>query len=853
MIDFSKLITSSKEKVIEPRDIFMSLPNKDVKYGYPRDVQTEVWKQWFGQREKKDVIIKMNTGSGKTVVGLVILQSCLNEGKGPAVYVVPDNYLVSQVCDEAKKLGINVVYDKQDESGSIVHGEEKYSFKTKNSIFVTSIAKLVNGKSIFGMRQYNNITIGSIIIDDVHACMDIIEQQYTVKIDSLHPTYDKIIEIFSKYDEVRTNNQFWDATEKKDPGANKLIPFWVWQDCCDDILKMLQNVNYKEDTFAKFNLPLLIDCWKICNCVVSAKEIEITPKCIPMSKITSFENAARRIFMSATLSDDSVFVSTLGLDADKIKNIITPEKANDIGERFIIFPKHLNPQIKDADIIHQIQQISHTYNSVVIVPSFERAQFWKEQISDVSVQVLSSRDKNIESGILNLKNNSFVGITILVNKYDGIDLPDNACRFLVIDGLPAMRSHYNAVLFGMNPQDTRLCRESIQKIEQGMGRGVRSNNDYCVVVLMGDNLADALVNQEGDRFFSNATKQQYNISKQLWDQLMESGDSPSISDIFKLSDYVINRDKGWTTTIRAALNSVEYNKTPNIDSIVISQRQAFDKARIELYDNAFDIIEKAKNSNTMSDKAKGVLMQLMAEYRNFTNSAQGQELLRSAKSINEMVLNPKMGIQYQKLQFSSDGQVAKAISFKSNFSSDNNYIIRVDSILEDLVFSEGTYNTFEEAVKLVAEIIGITSSRPEKQGQNGGPDDLWVLDNSKYAVIECKNGVDPDTTCISKSDNAQLLSSIQWFKNTYNGNNFECYPIMIHRVSAADRKASINPNTRIMTPNLLDEFKKAVRNFATALVNMNLANPRAVAELLNMYRLNGTAIISNYTVLVENI
>ncbi len=45
----------------------------------------------------------MNTGSGKTVVGLMILKSCLNEEKGPAVYVVPDKFLVSQVCEEAKK------------------------------------------------------------------------------------------------------------------------------------------------------------------------------------------------------------------------------------------------------------------------------------------------------------------------------------------------------------------------------------------------------------------------------------------------------------------------------------------------------------------------------------------------------------------------------------------------------------------------------------------------------------------------------------------------------------------------------------------------------------------------------
>ncbi len=80
-IDFSRLSASSRPSSLEPRDIFMALPKKERGYGYPRDVQTEVWKQWFEKRNEKNTIIKMNTGSGKTVVGLTILQSCLNEKK----------------------------------------------------------------------------------------------------------------------------------------------------------------------------------------------------------------------------------------------------------------------------------------------------------------------------------------------------------------------------------------------------------------------------------------------------------------------------------------------------------------------------------------------------------------------------------------------------------------------------------------------------------------------------------------------------------------------------------------------------------------------------------------------------
>ena len=53
MLDFKKIIND----IINPREIFMSLPNR--KYDYPRDVQTEVWKQWIEKREEKDIIIKI--------------------------------------------------------------------------------------------------------------------------------------------------------------------------------------------------------------------------------------------------------------------------------------------------------------------------------------------------------------------------------------------------------------------------------------------------------------------------------------------------------------------------------------------------------------------------------------------------------------------------------------------------------------------------------------------------------------------------------------------------------------------------------------------------------------------------
>ncbi|HMO16153.1 MAG TPA: hypothetical protein PKD64_18645 [Pirellulaceae bacterium] len=87
-LDFSKITGPKTVDTLEnPKEIFSALPNKE--YNYLRDVQAEVLGQWFDKKEQKDIRLKMNTGGGKTIVGLLILKSCINRGLGPGVYVAP--------------------------------------------------------------------------------------------------------------------------------------------------------------------------------------------------------------------------------------------------------------------------------------------------------------------------------------------------------------------------------------------------------------------------------------------------------------------------------------------------------------------------------------------------------------------------------------------------------------------------------------------------------------------------------------------------------------------------------------------------------------------------------------------
>ena len=824
----SKLSGTSTPKAIEPREIFMKLPHKDM--GYARDVQTEVWKKWFVNRNKKDSIIKMNTGSGKTLVGLLILQSCLNEGKGPAIYVVPDRYLAKQVCEEAKKLGIMVTEDRDD-----------YRYTNCTAILVTPVHRIINGRSVFGMNSSHNYPIGSVLLDDVHACIDTINDQFSIHIPADNALYKSIIKMFEQQWKSYNSNSYIDIVSNQDPLKSVVVPFWLWQEKYSDVYSLLSSsCSCDNNKTIFFNLPLISDCFRTCDCFITSKCIEIIPEGISISKVTGFENAQRRIFMSATLSDDSVFVSTLGLNKDDVSEIITPDNANDIGDRLILFPRHLNRDITNDAIKERIYEISQSYNVVVLVPSLVRARFWDSDGSRIV-----NKD-NIDKEVENLKS-GHVGLRVFVNRYDGIDLPNDACRMLVIDGLPPIRNQKERYIIGVDPVSKVLIREQIHRIEQGMGRGVRSNMDSCCIVLMGDTLSDVLLRTDGVSFFSSATQKQYSLSKELWDLLVQEKCKPSIDDIFELADYSLNQELEWIQKSKDVLSTIKYSSSPNFDEIVISLRCAYEEYEKQQYAKAADIINqtilKVEEKST-----KGYLLQVKAKYENIYDKSRAQQTLLSGKGFNKSILSPIAGIQYDRLINKTEQAKGIWTNIKELKLDQNDFLLYVDSLTNELIFSQDSIS-FEDAFQRLGSLLGFCSTRPDKETNGAGPDNLWAIGNNKYLVVECKSAAVVDS--ISKDYCNQLDGSMRWFNEVY-GDMYSATPIIIHPSNIIDRLATAISNMKVINQYKLESLKKSVKDFSTALVqDVNWENEKNTTELLQQYKLRGVDLVSTYSTTVN--
>lgn len=64
---------------------------------------------WFERKDERHTAVKLHTGGGKTLVGLLIARSTLNDLKDPVLYLTPTTQLVKQTLQKAESLGILAV------------------------------------------------------------------------------------------------------------------------------------------------------------------------------------------------------------------------------------------------------------------------------------------------------------------------------------------------------------------------------------------------------------------------------------------------------------------------------------------------------------------------------------------------------------------------------------------------------------------------------------------------------------------------------------------------------------------------------------------------------------------------
>lgn len=312
MVDFKKLAASkSKPKPINPREIFNSLP-KPPGINDLYASQAEVLDAWFLRRTDKDVVAKLHTGGGKTLVALLMAQSVMNELGEPVIYLAPTNQLVDQVLAKSEEYGIPTV---RYVSGQPFAAE----FYDGKAVMVGAYEALFNGRSRFAVRNSGQETIkaGAIVLDDAHVALSSVRKQFSLAIErKAHPdVYSDLAGRFrTAFADVGRAGTFADITTGKDYGVIE-VPSWAWHKKLSEVTSYLAANVEDIDSYV---WPFLRDNLASCHCLFSRRSVTITPIFPPIDLLPTFEDCGRRIYMSATIADDSEIVRAFGASADAV-------------------------------------------------------------------------------------------------------------------------------------------------------------------------------------------------------------------------------------------------------------------------------------------------------------------------------------------------------------------------------------------------------------------------------------------------------------------------------------------------------------------------------------------------------
>lgn len=836
-INFSKRSQNkATEKKLHPCDIYEGLDRHANKGPLRIPVQDSVLKKWFSEyKDERDVILKLPTGEGKTLIGLLILQSKINQGKGSSLYVCPNKYLADQVRLQADEFGIQ--HCSLNENGlpeDFVNGEK---------ILITHAHTVFNGRSKnFGVGN-ESVDVENIILDDAHSCIEIIKSSCKFQIPRSSDCYSELLQLFADSLKKQGLGTFADILNES-KNAILAVPYWDWQDKEDEVVSILSRHNRNQDKAVWFAWELLKDNIRNCVAVFSGGEVEISPYLLPIDKFGAFANASHRVFMSATISNDSFFIRDLGLEKKVIESPLTYHKKWS-GEKMILIPSLVDGSLTREDIVKWIAAWRNTnYGVVAITPSDWHSQIWlKLGATLVNAQNLGAEVEKLRSG-------SFPSPLVMSAKYDGVDLPDNMCRVLIIDSLPINETITERYVENCIPNSTFTKIKTAQTIEQGLGRAVRGEKDYCAILMLGNDLVKQIRYRGSRNFLSAQTRKQIDIGLELA-KFAREDKKESQSYIEMLSSVLsqcLGRDESWKAFYSENMDEIEVDEEEQLtaDELLIFERRAECLHAAGQYHEAANTLQQLidRCGETLSAHERGWYLQDMSRYLYAQSRVDGMALQVNAHRTNKMLFLPPDGYQVSKIDLKAHERIENIRARLSRFNDFEDLLVYMDDMFSSLVFGVKS-DRFESAIDDLGQLLGFNTERPDKNWK-AGPDNLWAIKDGQYLFIECKSEVLLTRAEISKDETGQFNNNIAWFKRFYPGATVS-YTIVIP-TKKVKSNTGFNETVFVLRERGLRALVSNARSFVLGLKNSDLRNlsDAFIATSISQNRLGVETLLSEY-------
>lgn len=439
-------------------------------WSHQADVLRDYVEKYQGSR---DVAIELPTGTGKTLPGLLIADWRRRRTKGRVVYACPTVQLVRQVIRAAERQAIPVV----DLSGSWRdwNNADRVAFESGKAVAVATYS------TIFNVSPHLN-DLELIIFDDAHAGEQYVTSAYSVEVSRRKHTavYEDLVEILRP---TLSKERHHELTMLTPPGAGRRaidIAFPALHDgsiaSLDTALSKLGASKEKAWREQGYRYSSIRGHLTACTIYITWDEISIRPLIPPTFENLSFSGATQRIYLSATLGASGEIERAFG--RPKIKRLALPASAGrpTSGRRFVVFP-FLVSGVDSLELTRKAIELAS--KAVIISPSDYMLgaadplvpKGWKRFLRDDIVESFA-KFANAENAVC-----------LLANRYDGIDLPGDACHCVVLFGHPNA-THLQERFLAERARASAAIEERVRsRVVQGTGRCTRHADDWALVVI----------------------------------------------------------------------------------------------------------------------------------------------------------------------------------------------------------------------------------------------------------------------------------------------------------------------------------------------------------------------------------
>lgn len=794
--DFSKLGSTNKPKApTNPIRIFETLPSL---VGTPNDLwrgQDKALSEWEKFRTKHDVLISLNTGAGKTIIGLLIAQSLVNEGLDNIVYVCSTIDLVEQTSKEADRIGIE----------HTTRINSRYSndlFETGKAFCITTYASLFNGLSSIRRHYFPE----AIIFDDAHVAESLLRNAFTLRIDRRKEVlFDDIVNLFRPhFRDLGIRGRFDRSLDVSEQVTAFVSPGGLYERS-ERLLDTLHRHNVKTDNDYKYQFAWLEDRLDCCAAVFSRGVFELAPPFLPSRTLDIFSQDVRRIYLSATLQSQTEFIRAFGRQPEQI---ITPTNDAGNGERLILD----GHKIKNGFGPSFVRTLINGRKAIIAVPDYVRATEW-ENLSRPPTP------ENFSQALSNFRENVKDGAFILVSRVDGIDLPDDTCRIMIMDGIPSATSileRYQWEVLGMvNVQASRIAN----RLAQLFGRINRGRNDYGAFLLQGHSLSKWIARDRNLALLPPLLQKQILIGREIQTKhRLKKGE-----DVAKLIDLVLGRNDDWLDYYQrevklAELDQDQIQRARESEPVMVAATLSEARYAAAMWnrDTASARRELEKTiDNTSTDDAKlsgwhlvwlGATYELdgdkEAAYRRYDLAM--QRLNRSS-----IVLPQEQSITSGGANPGDLNEFGKSLNNLLSYEGGAKFERAMKGLTTTLAFIDtGSPNQAEAGVRQLGELLGFKSIRPDSD-EGTGPDVVWLDDENQQAIgFELKTKKNEPARYFKK-DISQGHDHLEWMKQVYSEHN-SLGLVYIGPEGLVDSKANPSDQMYLCLPQRVIDLKNRI-------------------------------------------